>query len=104
MASTERSDEFVPMTKLEDLPNIGPAIAADLRSIGIRTPAELFESDPLPTFEALAKVMGQRHDPCVFYTLLAVKHFAQSGQSVPWWTFTEEGKKILAIKNARHDA
>jgi DNA transformation protein len=82
--------------KLEDIPNIGKSIAADLRSIGINTPEQLAVRDPLQTYLSLSNLMGQRHDPCVLYTLMAAKHFLDSDESVPWWKFTQEGKKLLA--------
>jgi len=81
---------------LTDLPNIGKAIAGDLRSIGIHAPSQLAERDPLAVFQELARVMGHRHDPCVFYTLLSVKHFLDGGAAMPWWKFTAEGKQRLA--------
>ena len=34
------------LAHLEDIPNIGPAIAADLRQLGITSPAELPGRDP----------------------------------------------------------
>jgi hypothetical protein len=40
--------------------------------------------------------MGQRHDPCVLYTLMAAKQYLKSGEAISWWKFTEQGKKILA--------
>lgn len=82
--------------KLEDLPNIGKAIAADLRRIGIRWPAQLAKREPLALFRELSKVMGKRHDPCVLYTLLSAKHFLKCGDALPWWNFTAEGRKLLA--------
>ncbi len=83
-----------PVT-LEDLPNIGKSIAADLRAIGILHPHQLAAREPLAVFNELAAVMGQRHDPCVLYTLLAVQHFLDSGVALPWWQFIEQGKKLL---------
>ena len=80
---------------LEDLPNIGRNIAADLRKIGIRCPAELQERKPLEVFRKLERVMGSRHDPCVLYTLLSVEHYFAKGEIVPWWKFTKSGKEIL---------
>jgi len=82
--------------ELEDLSNIGKAIAADLRRVGIRWPAQLARRDPLVLFRALAKGMGRRHDPCVLYTLLAAKHFLRCGEVLPWWHFTVAGRKLLA--------
>ena len=81
--------------RLEDLPNIGKAIAADLRSLGILRPEQLARQVPLATYQALAAVMGTRLDPCVFYTLLAVGHFQKTGERLPWWQFTEQGRELL---------
>ena len=83
------------LSRLEDLPNIGKAIAADLRSLGIHSPAQLATHDPLTTYQALEAVMGKRLDPCVLYTLLAVAHFQNTGERLPWWQFTEQGKALL---------
>ncbi len=82
--------------KLEDIPNIGKSIASDLRAIGILHPQQLAAHKPLATYFALADRMGHRHDPCVLYVLMAAQHYLQSGDSLPWWKFTEQGKKLLA--------
>lgn len=83
------------LVRLEDLPNIGKSIASDLRGIGIPTPLELSRHSPLETFGKLATQMGKRHDPCVLHTLLSVQHFQKTGESLPWWKFTEDGKRLL---------
>ncbi len=84
-----------PPVHLEDLPNIGQAIAADLRRIGIVRPDQLARREPLAIFRELSPVMGHRHDPCVLYTLLSVRHFLECGEALPWWKFTAEGKILL---------
>lgn len=84
-----------PPQRLEDIPNIGKSIAADLRSLRIETPQQLQAFDPLALYWQLAAQMGARHDPCVLYTLMAAKHFLQSGEKLPWWKFTAEGKRLL---------
>ena len=61
--STKRS------TRLDDLPNIGKSIAADLRSLGVVSAEQLAKMDSMETYQTLASVMGRRHDPCVLYTL-----------------------------------
>jgi len=81
--------------RLEDIPNIGKSIACDLRSLGIHTPEELATRDPLQTYLSLSDSMGKRHDPCVLYTLIAAKHFLESGESIAWWKFTQAGKDLL---------
>ena len=87
--------KVVQASKLEDLPNIGKSIAAGLRAIGILHPQQLATQAPLVTYFALADGMGHRHDPCVLYTLMAARHFLECGESLPWWKFTEQGKKLL---------
>ena len=82
-------------TRLEDLPNIGKSIAADLRGLGIQTPQELAKRVPLDVYLSLGQPMGIRHDPCVLYTLLSAEHFLKTSEAVPWWKFTEEGKRLL---------
>ena len=81
--------------KLTELPNIGKVIAADLISIGILSAYDLRSRVPLEVFKELKVVMGRRHDPCVYYTLLAADHFLKTGEALTWWRFTEEGKKDL---------
>ncbi|HXE95990.1 MAG TPA: helix-hairpin-helix domain-containing protein [Dongiaceae bacterium] len=97
IASMRSSRQSRPV-KLEDLPNIGKSIAADLRGIGILYPHQLAERDPLALYTELAGAMGPRHDPCVLYTLMAAKHFLESGEALPWWKFTAQGKQLLASK------
>ena len=89
------------LSKLEDLPNIGKSIAADLRGLGIMSPQQLAASDPLATYLALADPMGKRHDPCVYYTLLAAEHFLKTGERLSWWTFTAQGKAQLAAHDRK---
>lgn len=81
--------------RLEDLPNIGKAIAADLRRVGIHQPEQLAKLDPLETFRELSAVMGYRQDPCVLYALMSVQHFFKSDEVLPWWNFTARGKELL---------
>jgi hypothetical protein len=83
--------------RLEDLPNIGTSIADDLRGLGIHSAAELAAHDPLATYLRLCSPMGQRHDPCVLYTLMAARHYLDTGEALAWWKFTEAGKRLLGV-------
>ena len=80
---------------LEDLPNVGRAIAADLRSIGVRAPAQLRGRDPYALYAALNRRTGTRHDPCVLDTFIAVVRYVDGGPARPWWAFTAERKRTL---------
>ncbi len=90
-----RQAASVKVEKLEDIPNIGKSIAGDLRGIGINNPRQLLEYEPLALYLQLGGPMGKRHDPCVLYTLMAARHFMQSGEKLSWWKFTEAGQKLL---------
>ncbi|MFN9746141.1 MAG: helix-hairpin-helix domain-containing protein [Betaproteobacteria bacterium] len=79
--------------RLEQLPNIGPSIAADLRLIGITHPAQLAEADALALYRALAHATGRRQDPCVLDTFMAACAFMRGGPAQPWWAFTAERKQ-----------
>lgn len=75
--------------RLTDLPNIGPASAADLLRLGIRTPADLAGRDPY----ALCALDGTRHDPCVIDVLIAAIRFMEGDAARPWWVYTAERKR-----------
>jgi hypothetical protein len=79
-------------TVLEDLPNIGPAIAADLRRIGVRTPRELKGRDAFVLYQKLNAATGTRHDPCVLDTFLAAVDFMNGAAAAPWWAYTAQRK------------
>ena len=78
---------------LEQLPNVGPAIAADLRLLGIAAPQALRGRDGLQLYHELCRRTGQRHDPCVLDTLLAVVDFMHGAAPAPWWAYTAERKR-----------
>jgi hypothetical protein len=73
---------------LEQLPNIGPALAADLRLIGIEKPQDLVNQDGHALYQRLCRVTGQRHDPCVLDTFLAATDFMAGAPAAPWWHYT----------------
>jgi hypothetical protein len=81
--------------ELEDLPNIGKAMATDLRCIGIRSPQQLAGKDPFQLYEALCKRTGMRHDPCVIDVFISIVHFMDGGEALAWWSFTQERKRKL---------
>lgn len=85
------------VSRLEDLPNIGKQMAADLRSIGIRLPEQLAGQDPLKLYEALCERTGVRQDPCVLDVFISIVHFMDGGDALPWWSFTAQRKRRLNI-------
>jgi len=81
--------------KLEELPNIGPAIAGDLRLIGIQQPQDLIGKDPYQLYDDLCNATGEKHDPCVLDVFLSVVDFMEGGDAKPWWKFTAERKRYF---------
>ena len=80
---------------LEQLPNIGPALAADLRLIGVHTPAELRGKDPFVLYQKLCAATGQRQDPCVLDTFMAATDFMRGAPAAPWWKYTPQRKALF---------
>lgn len=83
------------VTQLTDLPNVGPAIAQDLRLLGISTPGHLVGRCPFELYNALCKQTGKRHDPCVIDVFISITRFMNGGEPLPWWKFTEERKRLM---------
>jgi Pathogenicity locus len=77
---------------LEQLPNIGPAIAADLRLIGIQHPQALAEADAMQLYQRLCTLTGKRHDPCVLDTFMAATDFMRGAEPRAWWLYTAQRK------------
>jgi hypothetical protein len=89
---------------LEDIPNVGPAVAADLRRLGITAPADLLGRDPYALYEDLCEITGQRHDPCLLDTFIAAVRFMAGEPKKPWWRYTAERKRRLAARRPPGDS
>jgi hypothetical protein len=80
---------------LEQLPNIGPALAANLRLIGIHEPADLRGKDAYVLYQRLCAATGRRQDPCVLDTFMAATDFMRGAPAAPWWTYTAQRKALF---------
>jgi hypothetical protein len=80
---------------LEQLPNIGPALAADLRLIGIHEPRALRGKDAFVLYQKLCAATGQRQDPCVLDTFMAAVDFMRGAPAAPWWNYTAQRKALF---------
>jgi hypothetical protein len=80
--------------QLEQLPNIGPSIAADLRLIGVQHPQELAAQDALQLYRRLCSATGKRQDPCVLDTFIAATDFMRGAAPRPWWDYTAQRKAL----------
>ena len=88
------------LVRLEDIPNIGPSIAADLRQLGITSPGDLPGRDPYAMYDDLCQLTGQRHDPCLLDTFIAVVRYMEGGPKQPWWAYTAQRKREMAARSA----
>ena len=77
---------------LEQIPNIGPAAAEDLRLLGIAKPQDLRDRDPFEMYQQLCTLTETRHDPCVLDTFMAAVDFMGGAPAAPWWRYTAERK------------
>lgn len=87
--------------RLEDVPNVGPAMADDLRALGIATPADLRGKDATGLYLRLCELTGLRQDPCVLDTFVAAVAFADHDDARPWWAFTDQRKRDWPAVEAR---
>ncbi len=85
------------VTELTQLPNIGQAMANDLRFVGVNHPKDLIGKDPFQLYAVLCRKTNRKHDPCVLDVFLAAVDFMEGGKAAPWWAFTAERKRQLSI-------
>lgn len=100
-ASGTRASAGRDVARLVDVPNVGPAVAADLRRLGISTPGELVGRDPYAMYDDLCRIAGRRHDPCLLDTFIAAVRFMEGAPKKPWWKYTAERKRELARRSAQ---
>ncbi len=81
--------------RLQDIPNIGPSIAADLRAIGIREPHQLVGQDPYDLYRRSNTVAGIRQDPCLIDCFISAVRFMEGAPPRPWWKYTPERKRTM---------
>jgi hypothetical protein len=92
------------LNHLKDLPNIGPAMAADLATLGIQSPADLVGRSAFEMYAQLCDVTGVQHDPCVIDVFMSVIDYMAGNEAKPWWDFTPERKRILQQQGVTPDA
>ena len=97
---TSRSE----FTELEQLPNVGPAVAVFLRRLGVARPLDLLERDPYAMHDELCRLTKQRHDLCLLDTFIAAVRFMAGSPAKPWWAYTTERKRELATRQKEGEA
>lgn len=88
------SPERDAVTSLEQIPNVGPSLAADLRRVGVPLPADLPGRDAYALYDALCAATGARQDPCVLDVFISAVRFMEGAPARPWWHYTRERKRV----------
>ena len=78
---------------LEDIPGVGPSIAADLREIGIRRVTDLRGRDPERLYAQSNRKRGVVQDRCLLYVFRCAVYFASTKRPKPsllkWWAWKD---------------
>lgn len=89
--------------ELQDLPGVGPSIAADLRRLRVRSVRDLARRDPERLYDALCRLTRQRQDPCVLYTFRCAVYAARTARPDPallrWWAW--KGRRLPAARRRK---
>ena len=89
------------LERLEDIPNVGPSIAADLRMLGIKSPDDLPGRDPYQMYDDICRITRVRQDPCLLDVFIAAVRYMSGDPKKPWWHYTAERKRELAARTAK---
>jgi hypothetical protein len=77
---------------LQEIPGIGPSLAADLRALGIRSVAGLRGRNPQRLYDRLSRLQGPQ-DPCVLYAFRCAVYYASTPKPKPallkWWNWKD---------------
>ncbi len=88
--------------ELQQLPAVGPSMAADLRRLGVRSVKGLARRDPERLYARLCVITGERQDPCVLYTfrcaIYAARTVRPKAELLKWWNWKG---RTLASRDAR---
>lgn len=85
-----RRDQLETLT---DLPNVGPAMASALQSLGYQAPADLGGCDAVELYQRLSQQRGCRQDPCVLDVFLSIQRFLAGEEPQPWWAYSKERRR-----------
>jgi hypothetical protein len=84
-----------PTDSLQRIPGVGPSIAADLRRLGVRRPADLTGRDPQALYDELERLVGAHVDRCVLYVFRSAVYVAGGAEGDPelakWWNWKDGG-------------
>ncbi len=83
LAEGSREASRSEFTELEQLPNVGPAVAGYLRRAGVTRPQDLRGRDPYAMYAAVCRSTGTPLDPCLLDTFIAAVRFMGARRRKP---------------------
>ncbi len=79
--------------ELQTIPGIGPAMAGDLRSLGVKKVADLKKADPQRLYDRLCEKTGATQDRCVLYVFRCAVYYASrpvhEPEKLKWWNWKD---------------
>jgi hypothetical protein len=93
------SEEAATLKRLQEIPNVGPAVARRLAELGFDSTESLRGQDPEDLFARTEATRGIAEDPCLLDTYRAVVAFADTGDDRPWHAFSRE--RLAQDRSAR---
>lgn len=93
MTSVFLSARREALLELRTIPGIGPSLAQDLYSLGIRRVADLKAKNPEKLYRELETLTASKQDRCVLYTFRCAVYFAETKKPRPekllWWNWKD---------------
>jgi hypothetical protein len=88
--------------QLRDLVSVGPATVRTLRSLGVRSVAQLARAKPQALYEKLSRLEGRRPDPCCLDVFTAAVAQARNpdlpAEQRVWWYWSQQRKAQAAAR------
>lgn len=81
------------LDQLQEIPNVGPKMAAALLKLGVARLEDAAGRDPDEMYHELCALDAKRYDPCVRDVFAAVVSYAEGGPASSWWEFTPARKE-----------
>ena len=93
MHSASRGTRRVAQDPLQEIPGVGPSVAADLRLLGIRRVAQLRGRSAERLYAEANRKKGVRQDRCLLYVFRCAVYFATEPKPEPrllqWWNWSD---------------
>jgi hypothetical protein len=88
------ANRHASLRELQLIPGVGPSIAHDLLSIGVRRVSDLKGKSPERLYDASNRVAGVVQDRCLLYVFRCAVYFASTRRLSPeklrWWYWKDK--------------